>query len=159
AITTKPRIVRGIKRITSYGHEEAGLEPTRQVLRAMHMPKDLEKRILPLVKNHMFIFQSRKYKVSDAGLRRLIVRLYPATLQELVWVAQADYPHYNPAISKLLKHAEKLDKQAMATGKIKPILKGRDLIKLGFKPGPEMGKILKKVFEAQVNGKVKNLND
>ena len=34
---------------------------------------------------------------------------------------------------------------------IKPLLMGRDLIKLGVAPGPEMGKILKKLYKAQLD--------
>jgi tRNA nucleotidyltransferase (CCA-adding enzyme) len=35
---------------------------------------------------------------------------------------------------------------------IKPIIYGRDLIKLGFKPGVFMGKILKQLYELQLDG-------
>lgn len=35
---------------------------------------------------------------------------------------------------------------------IKPIVMGRDLINLGFKPGPEFRRILGKAFERQLDG-------
>lgn len=34
---------------------------------------------------------------------------------------------------------------------IKPLIMGRDLIKLGFPPGPEMGKLLKKLYRLQLD--------
>ena len=36
----------------------------------------------------------------------------------------------------------------------RPLLLGRDLIAMGMKPGVEFGKILKRVYEAQLDGKV-----
>jgi tRNA nucleotidyltransferase (CCA-adding enzyme) len=36
---------------------------------------------------------------------------------------------------------------------IKPLVMGRDLIKLGVAPGPEMGSLLKKLYQAQLDGR------
>jgi tRNA nucleotidyltransferase (CCA-adding enzyme) len=38
-----------------------------------------------------------------------------------------------------------------------PILQGRHLLEAGTKPGPEMGEILKRVYQQQLDGNVKNL--
>jgi tRNA nucleotidyltransferase (CCA-adding enzyme) len=35
---------------------------------------------------------------------------------------------------------------------IKPLIMGRDLIKLGVPPGPGMGRLLKKLYKAQLDG-------
>jgi tRNA nucleotidyltransferase (CCA-adding enzyme) len=35
---------------------------------------------------------------------------------------------------------------------IKPVIMGRDLLGLGVPPGPEMGRLLKKLYEAQLDG-------
>ena len=37
----------------------------------------------------------------------------------------------------------------------RPLITGEDLSRLGFVQGPEMGKILKRAFEAQLEGRVK----
>ncbi len=42
---------------------------------------------------------------------------------------------------------------------IKPYIRGEDLIKMGFKPGPIFGKILESVLEAKLNGLVKSRED
>jgi tRNA nucleotidyltransferase (CCA-adding enzyme) len=34
----------------------------------------------------------------------------------------------------------------------KPLIQGRDLIARGMKPGPEVGKIVKQAYEAQLDG-------
>ena len=44
-------------------------------------------------------------------------------------------------------------------GKPHPILRGRDLIPLGFETGPDMGKILHAAYEAQLDGLFSNLTE
>jgi tRNA nucleotidyltransferase (CCA-adding enzyme) len=41
----------------------------------------------------------------------------------------------------------------------KPIVMGRHLLDLGLVPGPEVGKILRQVYEAQLDGDVTTLED
>ena len=40
-----------------------------------------------------------------------------------------------------------------------PLLKGRDLLELGMSPGPAMGKLLQAVYELQLDGAVRTLDD
>jgi len=40
-----------------------------------------------------------------------------------------------------------------------PILLGRHLLELGVKPGPEMGELTRAVYEMQLDGRVRNLDD
>ncbi len=35
---------------------------------------------------------------------------------------------------------------------IKPVVMGRDLLELGVPPGPDMGRLLKKLYKAQLDG-------
>jgi tRNA nucleotidyltransferase (CCA-adding enzyme) len=41
----------------------------------------------------------------------------------------------------------------------KPLLLGRHLLELGMKPGPEMGALLKTVYEKQLDGEIKTLEE
>jgi tRNA nucleotidyltransferase (CCA-adding enzyme) len=40
-----------------------------------------------------------------------------------------------------------------------PILRGRDLLALGMAPGPGMGRVLKEVYERQLDGAISTLGD
>jgi tRNA nucleotidyltransferase (CCA-adding enzyme) len=40
-----------------------------------------------------------------------------------------------------------------------PIVRGRDLLPLGVPPGPELGAILKEIYERQLDGRVTTLED
>lgn len=145
-------------RITAHGHPEAGIEPARAFLQTMHtsnVSRELVNRILPLIREHLFPVMNNN--ASDTAIRRLASRLAPATIQELVWVAEADqrgrgtYVTDFPEGEALLKKAETLQLQS---SKPRQLLMGRDLIKMGFKPGEKFGTVLHVVFQAQLDGKV-----
>jgi tRNA nucleotidyltransferase (CCA-adding enzyme) len=40
-----------------------------------------------------------------------------------------------------------------------PLLLGRHLLELGVAPGPQMGEITRAVYEMQLDGRVRNLDD
>jgi len=40
-----------------------------------------------------------------------------------------------------------------------PILLGRHLLELGVEPGPQMGEITRAVYEMQLDGRVRNLDE
>jgi tRNA nucleotidyltransferase (CCA-adding enzyme) len=46
---------------------------------------------------------------------------------------------------------KKFDELKVNRETIKPLVMGRDLIKLGVPPGPEMGRILKKLYKVQLD--------
>lgn len=47
----------------------------------------------------------------------------------------------------------------MENGRVKPVLMGKHLLDLGFEAGPRMGKILKEVFEKQLDDEINTLED
>ena len=40
-----------------------------------------------------------------------------------------------------------------------PILQGRHLVEAGFEPGPQMGRLLRSVYEMQLDGEVTTLEE
>jgi tRNA nucleotidyltransferase (CCA-adding enzyme) len=56
----------------------------------------------------------------------------------------------------MLEKSEQLNIQLNAP---KPILMGRHLLELGFESGKEMGMLLKRAFEAQLDGEFNNTED
>jgi tRNA nucleotidyltransferase (CCA-adding enzyme) len=136
-------------------HSIVGIEPTKSFLKTIGVDTHTCKKVLALVKNHLVPVllynaeRQRQEKVTDSAVRRLAHRLYPATIYELVLVAEADYfgkttEEYTgnetfPAGSWLLERAQMLD----AAKRIPPdVIRGRDLLALGFEPGPHIGRII-----------------
>jgi len=159
-------------KIRALGHEEAGVEPANKFLSAIGIEASLRDPIVKLIAEHLkpsilYIQEVQKgEKVTDGAIKRLAARIHPATLKQLVCVAKADHlgrgpfvdPHEPekslmpldyPAGNWILKRASEL---GIYEAKPEPVLFGRDLIALGFKPDPLFGKIIKAAEERHVRG-------
>lgn len=143
-------------RIRSLGHDEAGVAPTLAFLRRLTNEEAILNDVPPLVRAHMRPFSLFKNKSSESAVRRLAAEV--KRLDRLIRVCHADDNGRPPAktdgsdLAWLAETAERLEVKDSAP---KPILLGRDLIAMGMKPGVGFGKILKSVYEAQLDGKVK----
>jgi len=151
--TTREEMKDGRLRIASPGHEEAGGPLAVQFLERINAPTAIRERVVPLVANHLAHLQT----LSDRSVRRLARRLEPATIQELLLVITADQfgrPPKPSVISEsvLALQAKAAELQVQRRAPI-PILMGRHLMELGFKPGKEFGVILDAAFDAQLEGK------
>ena len=145
--------VREDGRIVSPGHAEVGVDISRKFLNSIGcFPRIIEK-VIPLVKEHLSHIQK---DISPRTVRRLANRLYPATIKELGWLAEADHSGRRPlpggmpeGMRNILKIAEEV---YVADQKPIHVLTGKMLIACGVEPGKKMGEILDKAFEAQLNG-------
>ena len=99
--------------------------------------------------------------VSDApALRRMAVKLGGLKLLSLLvkatprkYYAAAGAPEFP---EQLWQAAANLD---LLNAAPQPFLMGKMLMDLGFKPGKQMGEIIKQSFEFQLDGKIKNAED
>jgi len=150
--TTHRAMKDGRERIVSPGHESAGIEPTRIFLERINAPLAIAQRVLPLVQNHLFHLET----ISDRAVRRLARRLAPESIEGLCLVMTADSMGRPPRpaevpenVKTLLARAHEL---AVRHQPPPPILQGRHLLPLGLPPGPRLGAILDKAYEAQLEG-------
>ncbi len=153
--TTQKRLVRGQWRITSYGHEEAGIEPTRQFLSRMEFGNNVNERVEKLVRYHMYL--SSNPNPDQAAIRRLSTKISPSSIQQLSFVMEADrrgrvgLPQGLDEIINLTKLASEV---GVTQEPQRPIIQGRDLIALGLKPGKKFGEIIRNVQEAYLSGNI-----
>lgn len=144
--------------IHSYGHEKAGVDPTRSLLSQLSREKSLIEEVEPLVATHMRPRQLFDHQSGPAAVRRLAEKA--GRLDRLLRVCRADTagrpplpPGDFPEGQWLMARAEELE---LSDSRPEPILKGRDLIGIGIAPGPEMGQLLDRLFEDQLDGKFSN---
>ena len=121
----------------------------------MRAPERLVELVVPLVGQHMAMLGMPKDEPPPARVvRRLARGLAPATIRMWAAVCEADSsgrpprPPHNP-VATWLPVAAAL---AVRDAQPKPLLLGRHLLPLGFRPGPGLGAILRAAFEAQLDG-------
>ena len=106
-----------------------------------------------MVKNHLAPFQLYKTESSLKAVKRLSLKV---NIEDLCLVCLADClgrtiqdkEKCPKATSWLLTKAKELD---IHNEPIKPIIQGRDLIKLGFKPSNKFKEILEFAFDLQLD--------
>ncbi len=160
----KPTVTENIGgRIKSHGHEQAGEEPTKKFLATIGIDNLTRDKVTKLVTNHlvptMFYIEEivRSNTISDGAIRRLAQRIYPATIQELVFISEADHlgrGSFDPEVGEqlllpadqfpagiwLLERARKLE---VESSRPSDVTQGRDWINLGYRPGPKIGELIR----------------
>lgn len=147
-------------RIRSLGHDEAGKEPTLSFLSRLTNEESLIKAVIPLVRLHMRPFAMWRGNASDSAIRRLAAEAQ--RIDRLLRVASADdagRPPFPLERESILWLAERAEKLAVADSAPKPLVMGRDLMAIGMSPGPKFGILLKKAYNAQLDGKFSTRED
>jgi tRNA nucleotidyltransferase (CCA-adding enzyme) len=151
-------------RLRSHGHEEAGLAPAGALLDRWNVHRlhgyDVRGQVLGLVGNHLKpgqLYDDRE-RVSDGAIRRLARKCEPALLYR---VARADclgrtgdFPPV--AMEWFLERVRQLEVTERPPA---PLLQGRHVLELGLEPGPEVGRIVRAVYERQLDGAVRTLEE
>lgn len=143
-------------KIRSIGHEEAGEAPARAFLKTVGVSHDVVEKIVGITKDHLkptkYYLDDHKegMSISDGAIRKLAARIAPATMNELLLVAEADYfgrgqwrhgeKREYPEREWLLERASKLD---VLTGPAPHAITGAELVALGIEPGPKMGEMIR----------------
>jgi tRNA nucleotidyltransferase (CCA-adding enzyme) len=150
-------------RIRSMEHEEAGVEPASRLLDRLNIHTidgfDVRTHVLGLVANHLkpgMFFKAGT--VGDGAFRRLAQKV---DLELLARVARADClgragAFDCSAMDWFLARARALGVEHQPPA---PLLLGRHLLALGVSPGPRVGEILKQVYEKQLDGEIRSVEE
>jgi tRNA nucleotidyltransferase (CCA-adding enzyme) len=151
-------------RIRSMEHEQAGVEPAGRFLDRLNIHTmagfDVRAQVLGIVAHHLkpLAFFKSVTPVGDGAFRRLAQKV---DLELLARLAESDCLGRTgnfdcSGIQWFLARARELGVEHEAP---KPILLGRHLLPLGVRPGPEMGNILRQVYERQLDGRVTSVDE
>ncbi|MBI2360641.1 MAG: CCA tRNA nucleotidyltransferase [Deltaproteobacteria bacterium] len=136
-------------RITFYGHAEKGAEMAVEILRRLRRSRAVWERVAYLVRNHLRHTQAEKMRLST--LKRF---LGEEGIEELLDLARIDALCANGDLQYYFFCKRRLAEFKKEEIHPEPLLRGRDLIALGFAPGPIFQKILREVEEAQLEGEI-----
>ena len=144
-------------KIVSYNHENE-LQLTKKFLKNITNNNDLTYAVMLLVKNHMRPNILAKNKSSDKAIRRLIVDTSSkrVNIQDVILLSKADRMGRSSKDLDIANIDEWWENRIAEVNEnkttITPLVTGKDLIKLGYTEGEEMGKVLKNAFDFQING-------
>lgn len=151
-------------RIRSLGHEDAGVAPATALLDRLNVHSldgfDVRAQVLGLTAHHLKpgAFYKVRDTLSDGAIRRLAQKV---DLELLARLARADCRGRAgafdcQAMDWFITHARALGVEHRAPA---PLLMGRHLLELGVPPGPDMGALLKAIYEQQLDGTIATLAD
>jgi putative nucleotidyltransferase with HDIG domain len=159
--TTQWEFKRGRMVITSAGHDIASEKTAKKIFSRFRIFSwngyNLRKTVLLLIKNHHRA--SELWQNRQALTRKAFNRLAADTDGEIELLAFLDAADRGGRKEKpmtgldregrwLLKKFRELD---VNKDTIRPLIMGRDLLKLGVAPGPGMGKILNELYKRQLD--------
>ena len=154
--TTELREREGRARWTSWGHEPAGGPMARAFLERIGIKSAIADQVVPLVENHLAHHSIGK-EVTPRAVRRLAMRLAPASIAQLVRVIEADAsgrpplpPGLPPLAARILAAAEAEAVQARPQA---PLILGRHVLPyFNNRPGVHIGEVVHAAYEAQADG-------
>ena len=151
-------------RIRSLNHEEEGVAPAMAFLDRLNIQtfdgNDVRTQVLGLVAHHLkpgMLYKVRE-TLTDGAFRRLAQK---ANLELLARLAKSDCLGRTgdfdcTAMDWFLERARAL---GVDRSPPRPLVLGRHLLDLGMKPGPDMGALLKQVYEKQLDGEIRTTEE
>lgn len=155
----------------SRGHEEAGVPPTESFLARINIHTidgyNVRGQVIALVREHLKPgeFFKKRDEVGEGAFRRLARRCEPDLLYRVAkadslgrnaeWVPREKW-YGAEAQEWFIQRSRELQVEQRPPD---PILLGRHLLDLGVKPGPQMGEITRLVYEMQLDGRVRTLDE
>lgn len=135
------------ERIRFNGHESVGADMSEVILRRMKYSNDTIEDVRVMVANHMKFMHVKDMRVSK--LKRFMSR---DTFEHEMELHRVDCASSNGITENYDFVKEKREEFANQPLIPEPLVKGRDLMELGMKPGPEFKRILTAVQNEQLEG-------
>ena len=139
------------ERVTFYGHTEKGAAMAEEILKRLKRGRSTWERVSYLVRNHLRHVQAPAMRLST--LKRF---LREDGIDELLELARIDALSSNGDLSYYQFCKDRLAKLEDEEIRPAPLLRGDDLIALGFTPGPIFSEILRQIEDQQLGGELRN---
>ncbi len=141
-----------------YGHAKISAQLSLEIMTRLKYDNQTKDVVCTLVKAHDVQIEN-----TEKAVKRALNKYTPEIFSKLILLKRADNFGQNPeyrfrqnGYDALEKTAQKIlsEKQCFSLKNL--AVNGNDLIKLGIKPGPEMGNILNMLLEKVINGELTN---
>lgn len=132
-------------------HARIGAEMSEEILKRLRFDRLTRERIVSAVEDHLRFFDVRHMRT--ATLRRFLSK---DNFDEELELHRLDCLAGSGDLSNwefVREKRQELEREPLPTP---PLLRGRDLVRLGFRPGPKIGEILREIEERRLEGSVRN---
>jgi poly(A) polymerase len=141
----------GTGSIHFYEHEKVGADMAENILRRLRFPRKQIEEVVKAVRYHMQFKDAMQMRKST--LRRMLMReTFPLELELHRLDCLGSHGRLD-VYDFLAQQAEELKRKPAIRP---PLLTGKDLLKMGMKPGPAMGKLLAEIREKQLQDDLKS---
>jgi tRNA nucleotidyltransferase (CCA-adding enzyme) len=140
-----------------HGHDQVGAELAAGALLRLRYPNALRKHVVRMVRRHMF----QPGKGDARRARRFLRRNGDALAFDLLDHKRADLlgkrgsdgePPPVEELERLARFREVVEQERSSPHRLRDLaVDGNDLIELGFRPGPQLGRILHELLDAVVD--------
>jgi tRNA nucleotidyltransferase/poly(A) polymerase len=141
----------------AHGHDQVGADLASGALLRLRYPNALRQRVVRIVRRHMF----QPGKGDPRRARRFLRRNGDELAFDLIDHKQADLlgkrgtdgdPPPLGEIDALVRFREVVEQERSSPHRLHDLaIDGNDLIELGFKPGPQLGRVLNELLDAVVD--------
>jgi tRNA nucleotidyltransferase (CCA-adding enzyme) len=141
----------------AHGHDQVGAELAAGALLRLRYPNSLRQRVVRIVRRHMF----QPGKGDARRARRFLRRNGDELAFELIDHKRADLlgkrgsdgePPPLDELERLARFREVVEQERSSPHRLRDLaIDGNDLIELGFKPGPRLGRILNELLDSVVD--------
>jgi len=141
---------------------EASVAPAQSLIERLGLYTlgryDVRAQALSLVREHLKPreFYAGRDQITDGDFRRLALRVNPSLLHKVAKASALGLASTTVAEDWFIERARAL---GVEHGPPKPLLQGRHLLEIGFAPGPQLGQVLKRVYELQLDGKATTIEE
>jgi tRNA nucleotidyltransferase (CCA-adding enzyme) len=140
-------------------HEQAGAEIAGRVLRRLRYPNDVRARVVRIVRYHMLDIG----KGDALRARKLLAKRGDRLAFELVDHKEADLrgkPDSERELEELARFREVLERERSSPHRLRDLaVNGADLIEVGYRPGPKLGRALDRLLHEVVGDPSLNRRD
>lgn len=144
------------------GHQAKGAEVAQGILENLRLDRSTIQQVVTLIKHH----DDNVDGITEAGIRRMLGRLGEDAFDHLMHLKKADNLGQNRERSNRIPNLERVclvKEEILANEKPYKLnqlaVNGADLMELGFKPGPQMGKTLEKLLDLVIEGDLSNTKE
>ena len=150
-----------------YGHPERSSELAKTVLRRLKFDNDMIDLVGRLVLYHDCRFQVKTGDEAVRSVRRIAGRvgldnlpyLFPIQRAD-IWAQATKYHESGYAVMAVMEEAYRVIVDENQCVSLKELaVKGRDLLEIGYQPGPELGTVLNTLLEIVVENPEQNNRD